>query len=147
MLKTEKNIPDKGGSGRIKKMLLIVAGIVSLTLGGIGVFLPLLPTTPFVLLAAACFAGSSPSMHRRLSSSRFFGEYIENYRTGGGVRKSVKIRALVFLWTGLSISAAVTLRPVVWVILAFVGVCVSTHILMLKTRDETEEAFRSNKKA
>lgn len=147
MLKTEKNIPDKGGSGRIKKTLLIVSGIVSLTFGGIGVFLPLLPTTPFVLLAAACFAGSSPSMHRRLSNSPFFGEYIENYRTGGGVRRSAKIRAQVFLWTGLAISAAVTRRPMVWVILAVVGVCVSTHILMLKTRDETEEALRSNKKA
>lgn len=144
MQKTEKNTPDSRKSGKIKKTILIAAGVLSLVLGGIGVFLPLLPTTPFVLLAAGCFAGSSPSMHRWLSDSPFFGEYIENYRTAGGVRRSVKIRALIFLWGGLAVSAAVTRRPMVWVILGVVGGCVSIHILMLKTKDETKEACRSN---
>ena len=138
MLKTEKNIPDNKHCGRIKKTLLIVAGVVSLALGGIGVFLPLLPTTPFVLLAAGCFAGSSPAMHRWLCRSRFFGEYIENYRTNAGVSKSIKIRSIVFLWAGLALSAAAVDRPLVWVILAVVGICVSTHLLMMKIKEETE---------
>ena len=139
MPKTEKSIPDSKECGRIKKTLLIVAGVVSLTLGGIGVFLPLLPTTPFVLLAAGCFAGSSPAMHRWLCRSRFFGEYIENYRTNAGVSKSIKIRAIVFLWSGLALSAAVVHKPLVRVILAVVGICVSTHLLMMKTKDENKE--------
>ena len=139
MPKTEKSIPDSKECGRIKKTLLIVAGVVSLTLGGIGVFLPLLPTTPFVLLAAGCFAGSSPAMHRWLCRSRFFGEYIENYRTNAGVSKSVKVRAIVFLWAGLALSAAAVHKPLVRVILAVVGICVSTHLLMMKTKDENKE--------
>lgn len=139
MQKTEKNIPDNKHCGGIKKTLLIVAGVVSLTLGGIGVFLPLLPTTPFVLLAAGCFAGSSPAMHRWLCRSRFFGEYIENYRTSAGVSKSVKVRAIVFLWAGLALSAAAVHKPIVRIILAVVGICVSTHLLMMKTKEETEE--------
>lgn len=139
MPKTEKSIPDSKECGRIKKTLLIVAGVVSLTLGGIGVFLPLLPTTPFVLLAAGCFAGSSPAMHRWLCRSRFFGEYIENYRTNAGVSKSIKIRAIVFLWAGLALSAAAVHKPLVRVILAVVGICVSTHLLMMKAKDENKE--------
>ena len=139
MQKTEKSIPDSKKCGRIKKTLLIVAGVVSLTLGGIGVFLPLLPTTPFVLLAAGCFAGSSPAMHRWLCRSRFFGEYIENYRTNAGVSKSVKIRAILFLWAGLGLSAAAVHKPLVRIILAVVGVCVSTHLVMMKTKVENEE--------
>ena len=140
MQKTEKSIPDSKKCGRVRKTLLIVAGVVSLVLGGIGVFLPLLPTTPFVLLAAGCFAGSSPAMHRWLCRSRFFGEYIENYRTNAGVSKSVKVRAIVFLWAGLSLSAAAVHKPLVWMILAVIGICVSTHLLMMKTKDETEKA-------
>ena len=139
MQKTEKNIPDNKHCGGIKKTLLIVAGVVSLALGGIGVFLPLLPTTPFVLLAAGCFAGSSPAMHRWLCRSRFFGEYIENYRTNAGVSKSVKIRAILFLWAGLGLSAAAVHKPLVRIILAVVGVCVSTHLVMMKTKVENEE--------
>ncbi|MEN6381325.1 MAG: YbaN family protein [Synergistaceae bacterium] len=139
MPKTEKSIPDSKECGRIKKTFLIVAGVVSIALGGIGVFLPLLPTTPFVLLAAGCFAGSSPAMHRWLCRSRFFGEYIENYRTNAGVSKSVKVRAIVFLWAGLALSAAAVHKPIVRIILAVVGICVSTHLLMMKTKDENKE--------
>jgi len=139
MPKTEKSILDSKECGRIKKTFLIVAGVVSIAIGGIGIFLPLLPTTPFVLLAAGCFAGSSPAMHRWLCRSRFFGEYIENYRTNAGVSKSIKIRAIVFLWAGLALSAAAVHKPLVRVILAVVGICVSTHLLMIKAKDENKE--------
>jgi len=139
MPKTEKSILDSKECGRIKKTFLIVAGVVSIAIGGIGIFLPLLPTTPFVLLAAGCFAGSRPAMHRWLCRSRFFGEYIENYRTNAGVSKSIKIRAIVFLWAGLALSAAAVHKPLVRVILAVVGICVSTHLLMIKAKDENKE--------
>ncbi|NBK26419.1 MAG: DUF454 domain-containing protein, partial [Spirochaetia bacterium] len=85
-------------------------------------------------------AGSSPAMHRWLCRSRFFGEYIENYRTNAGVSKSVKVRAIVFLWAGLALSAAAVHKPIVRIILAVVGICVSTHLLMMKTKEEAEEA-------
>jgi uncharacterized membrane protein YbaN (DUF454 family) len=78
-------------------------------------------------------------MHRWLCRSRFFGEYIENYRTNAGVSKSIKIRAIVFLWSGLALSAAAVHKPLVRVILAVVGICVSTHLLMMKTKDENKE--------
>lgn len=126
----------------MRKALLITAGALSLMLGGIGIFVPLLPTMPFVLLAAVCFAGSSPAMHRWLCRSRFFGEYIENYQTNAGVSRSVKVRAIVFLWAGLGLSAAFVRKPPVLIILAAVGICVSTHLLMMKTKTEDGEICR-----
>jgi uncharacterized membrane protein YbaN (DUF454 family) len=79
-------------------------------------------------------------MHRWLCRLRFFGEYIENYRTNAGVSKSIKIRTIVFLWAGLALSAAAVHKPIVRIILAVVGICVSTHLLMMKTKEEAEEA-------
>ena len=142
MRRTENNIPDSESSGGMRKALLITAGALSLMLGGIGIFVPLLPTMPFVLLAAVCFAGSSPAMHRWLCRSRFFGEYIENYRTNAGVSRSVKVRAIVFLWAGLGLSAAFVRKPPVLIILAAVGICVSTHLLLMKTKTEDGEICR-----
>ncbi|NLO20223.1 MAG: DUF454 domain-containing protein, partial [Ignavibacteria bacterium] len=63
-----------------KKFLLIIAGSFSLILGLIGIVIPILPTTPFLLLSAACFFKSSDKLYNKLISSKYLGSYIKNYR-------------------------------------------------------------------
>ncbi len=86
------------------RYLLIFTGWVALVLGVIGIVLPLLPTTPFILLAGGCFAKSSPRFHQWLLNHAFFGAIINNYQNKQGLPRAVKIRAIIFIWLTLSIS-------------------------------------------
>ena len=117
--------------------LLVFLGIVFTTLGVFGIFLPVLPTTPFLLLAAACFARGSGRCYRWLMNNRWCGQYIRDYRDGKGVSKRHKLASLTLLWVtiGLSIAYAV---DALWVriALAVIALAVSTHILLLKTRQK-----------
>lgn len=86
------------------RYFLIFTGWLSIVLGVIGIFVPLLPTTPFILLAGGCFAKSSPRFHQWLLNHSFFGPIINNYQNKQGLPRQVKIRAIVFIWITLSIS-------------------------------------------
>jgi uncharacterized membrane protein YbaN (DUF454 family) len=116
----------------VKKLVLLVLGFAALGLGGIGIFIPLLPTTPFVICAAACFSVANPSLYRKLEKNRYFGEYIRNYREKTGISRRARVSGLVFLWITLAISAIVLRRPLAWIILGVVGTAVSIHILLLR---------------
>lgn len=87
-----------------KKYFLICSGWLSIVLGVIGIALPLLPTTPFILLAAGCFAKSSPKFHKWLLEHAFFGPLINSYQGDRCIPKDVKIKAIIFIWITLSIS-------------------------------------------
>jgi len=78
-------------SNRFFRYLLIISGTIFLGFGIIGIFLPILPTTPFLLLAAACYARSSKRFYNWLMNNRWFGNYIKNYRDGRGVPLKFKI--------------------------------------------------------
>lgn len=118
------------------KPLLVVAGTLSLVLGIIGIFLPLLPTTPLLLLAAACYARSSRRFYRWLMGNRWFGEYLRNYRNGRGVTLAHKILTLALLWVtiGLTVLLAVS---ILWVriLLLLIAVGVTVHVLTLRTME------------
>lgn len=119
----------------VKRAVLIVAGYVFVCLGAIGIAVPVLPTTPFLILAAICFGSSSPKAREWLENNRFFGEYIENYRTGAGVSKAKKAYAIVFLWAMLAISGYfMRHNSIVLVILLIVGIAVTAHIALLKSK-------------
>ena len=121
---------------KIKKFLLLLLGCLSLLFGWIGIFLPILPTTPFVLLAASCFAGSSERMYHWLARSKYFGEFVKNYRERTGVTIETKRRVLLFLWIMLLFSAILIKTLFMAIILLLVGCGVTTHILRLKTKVE-----------
>ena len=89
----------------VKRVIYFVIGTLALFLGALGIFLPVLPTTPFVILAAACYLRSSKRMHAWILQSRLFGETIENFQAGRGLKRDTKIRALVLMWATISISA------------------------------------------
>jgi uncharacterized membrane protein YbaN (DUF454 family) len=115
---------------------MVVVGTSSLALGIVGIFLPLLPTTPFVLLAAACYARSSRRFYNWLITNRLFGDYIRNYLEFRGIPAKVKVLSLLALWVTIGCSAAFAV-DVLWAraLLAFVAVGVTAHILSLRTLD------------
>ena len=117
----------------VKKLLLVLAGTISLALGVLGIFLPLLPTTPFLLLASYCYMRSSQRLYNWLINHRIFGEYIYNYMTHRAVKRSAKITALTVLW--LSMATSIIIVDIIYVraLLILIGAAVSFHILSLKT--------------
>jgi len=119
---------------KIKKIFLVILGVVSLILGAAGIILPLLPTTPLVLLSAFCFSASNKKLERWLLRNRLFGPFIDNYRTGRGISRFHKTATIIFLWTGLLFSMAVIRITWIYLILSIVGTSVTVHILKIKTK-------------
>lgn len=117
-----------------QRTLFFSLGLACVGVGAVGVALPLLPTTPFILLAAFCFGKSSKKAENWISNNRYFGSYIENYKHKRGVPRDVKGNSLIFLWTVLIASAIISQDILIAIILAIVGLCVSAHILLLKTK-------------
>lgn len=118
----------------IARLGLIFLGSLFLGLGILGIFLPLLPTTPFLLLAAACFARSSKKLYEWLLNNRWFGSYIRNYREGKGIPLKVKIASLALLWMAIVYSTVfVASGFLVRFILVLIAICVTIHILSFKT--------------
>jgi uncharacterized membrane protein YbaN (DUF454 family) len=118
----------------MKRWLLIGAGTASLFTGLIGIIVPVLPTTPFLLLAAFCYWRSSPRLYKALLRQRYIGPYIKNYLEKKGMSLAAKIWTLSLLWIGVGCSAAfLTDSLVVRIILLAVLTGVTTHILLIQT--------------
>lgn len=121
-------------SGAARWALLII-GTISLVVGIIGIVLPLLPTTPFLLISAACYARSSKKFYVWLLSNRWFGQYIRDWRAGKGIPLSAKITAtaLIVATFGTSI---VFFVPIDWVKVMMVGIALAvvTYLWRLPTR-------------
>jgi uncharacterized membrane protein YbaN (DUF454 family) len=116
---------------KITRNLLIAAGTTSTAIGIIGIFVPILPTTPFLLLAAACYMRSSERFYRWLVHNRVFGAYIRNYIEGRGIPVRVKIITLTLLWVGIGLSAAfATDILIIRIVLGIIAVGVTVHILL-----------------
>jgi uncharacterized membrane protein YbaN (DUF454 family) len=125
-------------SSRFKKGFFIVAGSLSLALGCIGIVLPILPTTPFLLLSAACYYKGSDRMHRWLLNNRWFGSYIRNYKEGRGLSLRAKFLTLAVLWLVISYSAFFIVNIlVIQAVLLAIAVGVSLHVVTLPTFKQT----------
>jgi uncharacterized membrane protein YbaN (DUF454 family) len=127
---------------------LIVIGWLSVVLGVIGIFLPLLPTTPFLLLAVSCFAKSSQRFHDWLLNQPQLGPYIHMYLDGKGIPVKAKAYILIALWFTISTSALFFVKPVALKFLLFaIASGVTIHILRMPTlmidNKTTAEPIRS----
>lgn len=98
------------------RVLWFAGGLVALLLALVGVALPLLPTTPFVILAAACFAQSSPRLHDWLLGHRVFGPAIRDWRDHRAIPRKGKIAAVIAMAAAFGLSLALRLAP--WVLVA-----------------------------
>lgn len=115
------------------KLVLNICGCLAVVLAILGVFLPLLPTTPFLLLASACFARGSDRLHRWLLNHGTFGQYLRNFEQGRGIPARAKLLALAMMWT--SIGYAVWRYPQWWLKagLLLIAIGVSIYLLRLPT--------------
>jgi hypothetical protein len=115
------------------KLFFNAAGTVALILAIAGLFLPLLPTTPFLLLASACYLRGSERLHRHLHQHRILGPYLTNFEAGRGIPARAKAWALGLMWLSLAISAWIIPLPWVRALLLIPGIGVSIYLLRLPT--------------
>lgn len=128
-------VMNKTYNNRIVRISLIIAGSLALVLGAIGIIVPILPTTPFLLLSAACYAKSSHRFYNWLLNNRLFGLYIKNYREGNGVPVRIKIFTISLLWVTIILSIIyASENNFVRLILLLIAISVSIHIILIKPR-------------
>ena len=118
-------------TGGFVRVLLFGLGSLSVVLGVIGIFLPLLPTTPFLLLAAGCFVRSSDRFYTWLVSHPVLSKYILAYLDGSGIPRKAKYYTLLTMWLTMGISALIVPLWQVQVLLLCTAVMVSTYIWRL----------------
>ncbi len=119
----------------MRKRLFIVLGFIFLGLGILGIFLPLLPTTPFLLLAAWLFAKSSERLYRRLINDKYVGNYIKDFKEYRSIPLKTKIFAISLIWLTMGYSIIFVIK-IIWVkiVLLIVAIGVTIHILSFKTK-------------
>lgn len=119
----------------MKKTVLIVFGSLALILGLIGVVLPGLPTTPFILLAAYCFAQASPALHQRLLNNRYFGKMIRDWETDRSLSRRTKTFALASMVLMLIISLlSLSEKPVLQGVILLLGIIGTVVVWRIPTR-------------
>jgi uncharacterized membrane protein YbaN (DUF454 family) len=121
---------------KIVRGLLITIGTICVIIGVGGAFVPVLPTTPFLLLAAACYMRSSRRMFNWLIKNPLFGKHLRRYWAGCGITKKMKAIAIIFLWFSLTGSTLILVPSNMWwikLLLAVIGIGVTIHILSIKT--------------
>jgi uncharacterized membrane protein YbaN (DUF454 family) len=119
----------------MKRIILLVCGFLCLALGGVGMFLPILPTTPFVLLAAGCFS-VTPKVYAKIYRIKFFREYLDAYKMGKGIRLSTRITSITVLWALLFISMIAAKVKAMYIVLPLVGIAVTIHLLTIGRKKE-----------
>lgn len=131
----EPDAPRKHGSMTVR-VLLVIAGSLCLILAVVGIFTPVLPTTPFVLLAAACYARASTRFYRRLLANRTFGPLILEWQRHRSIPRRVKAIAVGMMATTLGISVVFFVEPA-WLkgALTAFGVLLAVFILRIPSRD------------
>lgn len=121
------------------KVLLITTGTFFIGLGIVGIFVPVLPTTPFLLISAALYAKSSKRFYNWLINNKIFGRYIKNYREGRGISSKLKIITIALLWITIGCSAIFAI-DIFWVrvMLVIIAIGVTIHIIRIKPLDKSK---------
>ncbi len=115
---------------KYKRTILIATGSICVAIGIIGIFVPILPTTPFLLIAAACYLRSSQRFYLWLTNNRILGACIKSYLEGKGMPLKIKIFTISILWVVIGLSIFFTPILAIKIILAIVAIGVSVHIIL-----------------
>ena len=121
------------------QILLITLGTFFVGVGIAGIFIPLLPTTPLLLISAALYAKSSTRFYNWLTNNRIFGQYIKNYRAGKGIPLRLKIITITLLWVTIGYSAIFAV-DILWVriMLAIIAAGVTVHVIRIRSKKKLE---------
>ncbi len=122
------------------RLLLISVGWLSVVLGVIGIFLPIMPTTPFLLLAAACFVRTSPKFYQWLVGHPRLGKYLVYYLEGKGIPLKAKVYTIALITISMSITTYIVPVMAVKVLLPLVGVLVALYIVRQPTLELSPES-------
>jgi uncharacterized membrane protein YbaN (DUF454 family) len=130
----------------LKRIILITAGYASLSIGTLGIFLPVLPTTPFLLLAAACFLKSSKRLYKWITQHKLFGAYIKSYMKYRAISLKAKVISIFFLWLVIGVTVLFII-DFVWlkILLPVIAVGVTIYISSLRTlTEDMVDKFKNN---
>ena len=119
----------------LKKKLYITFGFLAVALAIVGVFVPGLPTVPFLLVALFCFERSSKKYHDMIMNNKYLGPALQDYYSGKGLTLSIKIKAILFLTCGIAFSIYKIQNSHARIALAIVWLGVAIHIILLKTKN------------
>ena len=117
----------------MKKIILIITGTITLGLGIIGIILPIIPTTPFLLISSYCYVRSSKKLNQWLLNHRILGKYIYNYVEKKAIPKRAKITAIILICISIPITLIIINKIIVTIILPIIATLVIVYILRLKT--------------
>jgi len=119
----------------VQRYFYLVSGILLVAIGVIGIFLPVLPTTIFLILASACFVKGSPKANEWLRNHKILGAYIKNYQDGTGLTLKSKMINIFLLWTMILLSVFLFTEEIyIRIILIAIAVGVTIHLAMVKTK-------------
>lgn len=132
---------------RIRYIILSVLGIFFTITGIVGIFVPVLPTTVFFIIASGLFIKTNPWLYRWLHNNRVTGNYLRVYTLGEGMSRERKIRSIAVLWISLLISSWFV-RDLLWLlaVLAIVGIAVTLHISTVKSRKISPEKLAAHER-
>ena len=120
----------------LKKKLYIAFGFLAVALAIVGVFVPGLPTVPFLLVALFCFERSSKKYHDMIMNNKYFGPALQDYYSGKGLTTSIKIKAILFLTCGIAFSIYKIQNLHARIALVVVWLGVTAHLILLKTKSK-----------
>lgn len=124
----------------LKRALLILVGTISLGFAIVGILLPILPTTPFLLLTAACYLRSSERLYAWLTNHKLLGKYIRSYVEEKGISINTKLFALSLMWTSICYTAFFAVPTlIIQIILLIIATSVTMHIIRIPTSKKTKE--------
>ena len=127
----------------LSKWIWNILGTIFVGLGIAGIILPLVPATPFLLLASACYVRGSERLHSWLINHRLFGEFIRNWHEKRGIPVRVKVIAIVMMWASLIYSMHMVGRLDVLILLVITGIGVTVLILRIRTLREPERTLQA----
>lgn len=123
------------------KILFNLAGFTSLGIGIAGIFLPLIPTVPLMLAAAYFFAKGSDKFYKWLINHKIFGKYIRDYKSGSGIPKHAKIKAILLVWTSITISIIIVKVQVVRILLLLISIALTYYLFNLPTKESDKKTL------
>ena len=134
-LKQQDDKAPRVAKNKIIRNVLIACGFFFTFLAILGAILPLLPTTPFLVAAAACFYRSSARFYNMIMNNPYFGHYLRDYKAGKGIPLRVKILSMGFLWASTLVSL-IFFIPYLWlkILVSGITLAVSLHIYLIRTK-------------